>query len=193
MKNVLVASLLSSLLGCAQAPAPDGEVATQEEQFAGLDDSAGPPRTPGPLSIVYHDEAVIAASVDRIWDILTDLPRYSEWNPWVVDAEGKVEHGEIVWVDVILNNNKMRAKHVVLTVNPKTDFCWRDAGWNSAFVYGQRCRTLTPQADGTVLFQVDLLLDGLFSKVADLTEGPSMRSGMANETLALKQRAEAQP
>jgi len=148
------------------------------------------PRVPGPHSVVLHEEAVIKAEPSRIWQILVDLPRYSEWNPWLTRAEGRAEPGAEVDVDVVLGNRTMKAKHVVLAVEPEKRFCWRDAGWNSWFVYGQRCRTLDRQADGTVLFRQELLLDGPLAGLAKLTQGKDLQAGMAAETAALKARAE---
>jgi len=180
MKTLVLTSLVSlSCLatGCGQLP--PGE-ATQEVETASTSQAC---------SIVYKSEAVIAGSVDRIWDTLVDLPRYSEWNPWVVYAEGKIEPGASVNVDVILNGQKMRAAHIVETVDPKTHFCWRDAGWNATFVSAERCRTLTPQADGTVLYQVELDL-GRLAGLGNLFYGAALQSGMDAETAALKKRAE---
>jgi uncharacterized protein YndB with AHSA1/START domain len=165
---------------------------------AGPDRAASPdpdltPREPGAHSVVFREEAVIAAHPARIWRLLVDLPGYSNWNPWVIRAEGDAAPGGAVEVDVVLGKHTMRAQHVVLVVEPEARFCWRDAGWNSWFVYGQRCRTLRPQADGTVLFQQELLLDGPLSSIAKLVNGRDLRHGMAAETAALKEHAERQP
>jgi uncharacterized protein YndB with AHSA1/START domain len=148
------------------------------------------PREPSAHSVVFREQAVIAAEPARIWRILVDLPRYSAWNPWVVRADGDATPGSEVRVEVVIGRHVMRAQHVVLVVEPEARFCWRDAGWNSWFVYGQRCRTLERRAHGTVLFRQELLLDGPFSHVAGLTMGQAMRDGMAAETAALKQLAE---
>jgi hypothetical protein len=152
--------------------------------------AGSPPREPSARSVVYREEAVVAADLTRVWQILVDLPRYQDWNPWVTRAEGRAEPGAEVVVDVVLGKHVMRAQHIVLTVEPEARFCWRDAGWNSWFVYGQRCRTLQRQPDGRVLFRQELLLDGPLSPVAGLTMGRALRDGMAAETTALKQHAE---
>jgi hypothetical protein len=153
--------------------------------------AADAPHVPGPCSVVYESDAVIHGTVDQVWDTLTDLPRYHEWNPWVVSASGTLAPGGSVVVQVVLNGRQQKADHTVLTVNPKSDFCWRDAGWNSWFVYGQRCRWLTPHADGTVGYHVELLLDGPIDWLADWTNGKALREGMAAETAALKQHVES--
>lgn len=148
------------------------------------------PRQPSADSVVYRDSAVIEARPGQVWDVLVDFPRYEAWNPWIVRAEGEARPGATVHVDVMLGEQRTKAEHTVLVVQPERRFCWKDAGWNAWFVYGQRCRTLTPQPDGSVLFEVELLLDGPLSGVADHFQGEAMRTGMAAETAALKQRAE---
>lgn len=151
------------------------------------------PRVPSSHSVVYREQAVIAADSARIWGLLIDLPGYRFWNPWVVRAEGDAVPGATVEVDVVLGNHVMPATHTVLVVQPTTRFCWRDSGWNAWFVYGQRCRTLERQGDGTVVFTNELILDGILSPIADLAIGRAMRDGMAAETAALKRYAEQAP
>jgi hypothetical protein len=186
--NPIVRVLLSSLplLAAACSQAPSTTVAVDEAALS----SSDAPHEPSHCAIAYEEDAIIRGSVDRIWDTLVDLPRYSEWNPWVVSAEGKIEPGAGVTVQVVLNGHTQKAEHVVLTVNEKTDFCWRDAGWNSWFVYAQRCRWLTPRPDGTVAYHVELLLDGPIDWLADWTNGTALREGLAAETAALKGRVE---
>jgi hypothetical protein len=186
--NPIVRAFLASLplwaVACSQTPPT--ALAVDEAALS----SSDTPHQPSPCAITYEDDAIIRGSVDRIWDTLVDLPRYSEWNPWVVSAEGKIEPGAAVTVQVVLGSHTQKAEHVVLTVSPKSDFCWRDAGWNSWFVYAQRCRWLTPRADGTVAYHVELLLDGPIDWLADWTNGKALRDGLSAETAALKARVE---
>lgn len=165
----------------------DSSAATVE---ALLSDS---PREAGEHSVTFREEVVIDADATTVWNILVDLPGYEDWNPWVVwtDATDFAEAGDDVNVDVVMGRKTMRAAHRVLVVEAERRFCWRDAGWNAAFVYGQRCRWLTARDDGTVLFQQEVLIDGALAQVASLFYGAALRSGMATETAALKDYAEA--
>ena len=149
------------------------------------------PREPGEHSVLYRVETTVAASPERIYGLLTDFSAYARWNPWVVKAAGGTSPGDEVRVDVFLGATKMAAKHTVLNGVPGTKFCWKDSGWNSWFVYGQRCRTLTTQPDGTVLVRNELLLDGVLSGGADHMMGKAMRDGMQAENAALKREAES--
>ncbi len=135
--------------------------------------------------------AVIHAAPATIWGVILDLPRYAEWDPWLTHAEGDMTPGGQVTVDVVLNGSTQEAEHTVITVEPYTRFCWKDAGWTTRLVPAQRCRTLELRADGSVKYVNELILDGLLAKLVDLTNGASMRAGMAAENAALRQRAEA--
>ncbi|MFD0008585.1 SRPBCC domain-containing protein [Streptomyces sp. NPDC127178] len=148
------------------------------------------PRLPSAHSVVYREQAVIAAAPEHIWLLITDLAGYSSWNPWVVRAEGTVARGAAVNVDVILGSHTMPARHTVLVAENNARFCWRDAGWNAHVVYGQRCRTLQRQSDGRVLYTSELLLDGPLASLTGLAMGGHLRTGMAAETAALKRHAE---
>jgi hypothetical protein len=148
------------------------------------------PHGPGWLSVVYREEVVIAATPATIFGVILDLPRYGEWNPWLTHAEGQMVEGGAVTVQVVLNGATQSASHTVIAVEPFTRFCWKDAGWTTIFAPGQRCRTLTVRDDGTVRFVNELIIDGLLAHLVDLSTGASLRSGMAAENAALKQRAE---
>ena len=41
-----------------------------------------------------HTEIEIAASTAVVWEILTDLERYAEWNPFITSSEGEVVLGQ---------------------------------------------------------------------------------------------------
>ncbi|MFD5828521.1 SRPBCC domain-containing protein [Lentzea sp. NPDC060358] len=149
------------------------------------------PREAGPRSVVHRVDTAVTAPVERIYGLITDFSGYARWNPWVVKAAGGTSPGDEVKVDVVLGPVRMAAAHTVLNGVPGRRFCWRDAGWNAWFVYAQRCRTLTPRPDGTVLVSNEILVDGVLSGGADLVIGKALRDGMRAENAALKREAES--
>jgi hypothetical protein len=57
-------------------------------------DDAGDPRTRfDPNAVVVSERVEIDAPASVVWEILTDLPRYKEWNPFCVEAESTLEMG----------------------------------------------------------------------------------------------------
>ena len=51
-------------------------------------------------------EVEIAASPTKVWEILTDLDRFSEWNPFILGAEGVVKEGAGLRVHIFTSGRK---------------------------------------------------------------------------------------
>jgi uncharacterized protein YndB with AHSA1/START domain len=148
------------------------------------------PRTPSGRSVVFRAQAVIQARAEQVWHALVDLPGYPAWNPWLVRAEGEVRVGGVVWAQVRLGAKQLRAKHRVLVAERPVRLCWRDAGLSTIFVYGQRLRVLTEEADGRVRLEQELLLEGPLQGLVVRMYGESLRAGLEAETQALKRFVE---
>jgi hypothetical protein len=178
------------MTGCIAEIDPDGTELEDAELALAAAPAGEPPREPGSCSVLYRSDIVIDADQATVWDVLVDMPRYAEWNPWIVYARGEAVPGAEVPVGVVLNGKVLDMKYVIGVVEPEQRFCTRDAAWFSTFIYGQRCRMLETLSDGTVHVWQELLIDGPFSQLADLTFGRTTRAGMDAEMAALRQRAE---
>jgi hypothetical protein len=174
-------------MGCVayQDEIEDGELDDAELDAALAVAAVEAPREPSWHSILFEEQAVIAAPIDRIWGLLIDLEGYRDWNPWIVWAEGEAVPGATIQADVVMGDAIMEVEHVILAVDAERRFCWRDEGFTTLFVYGQRCRWLTASPDGRVHFRQQLLLEGLFAPVAKAMYGAKLRAGMIAETAAL--------
>ena len=51
-------------------------------------------RAVDPNAIVRSITVQIGAPAQVVWDVLVDFDRYSEWNPFCVEASGVLEVGE---------------------------------------------------------------------------------------------------
>ena len=54
-----------------------------------------------PATLVASDVFEISAPASIVWGILTDLPRYREWNPFCVRAESTLELGAPVKMSLV--------------------------------------------------------------------------------------------
>lgn len=72
-----------------------------------------------------YTEVVIDAAAARVFQILTDVTRYHEWNPLIVSARGKVASGETLDIR-IRPPGKSDQPYVVevLRVVPEREFVW---------------------------------------------------------------------
>ncbi len=70
-------------------------------------------------------EVEIAASASKVWSILTDLDRFSEWNPFISEAAGVVKEGAGLKVHISPPGGKpMTFKPRVTRVVPEREFRW---------------------------------------------------------------------
>lgn len=72
-----------------------------------------------------YTEVMIDAAAERVFQILTDVTRYHEWNPLIVSARGKVASGEKLNIR-IRPPGKSDQPYVVevLRVVPEREFVW---------------------------------------------------------------------
>lgn len=69
-------------------------------------------------------EIIINASATKVWQVLTDFPGHSTWNPFILSISGKPQVGETLRVE--LKNGKGTSVFTpkVLTAEPNRSFEW---------------------------------------------------------------------
>ncbi len=67
----------------------------------------------------------IDASVSRIWAVLIDFSRYSEWNPFIRSIDGKAQQGERLEIFIQPpGGNGMKFRPVILALQPEHELRW---------------------------------------------------------------------
>ncbi|MBE0411073.1 MAG: SRPBCC domain-containing protein [Anaerolineales bacterium] len=72
-----------------------------------------------------RNEIEIQATAEQVWKVLTDLDKYSEWNPLLYRGVGKVEPGETVEVSAKTATKDMKFICKVTEVEPYHKFAWK--------------------------------------------------------------------
>ena len=72
-----------------------------------------------------RNEIEIQSTQQRVWEVLTDLGKYPEWNPLLCRAKGKLIIGEKVNLTAKSASNEMNLLCTVLTVEPNRQFSWK--------------------------------------------------------------------
>lgn len=91
----------------------------------------------------------IDATADEIWDVLVDLDRYADWNPFVVRASGHVAVGERLDVDITPpGGRRSRFRPVVTEVDPHRSFEWLGRLPVPGMFQGRHRFELSPLGDG---------------------------------------------
>lgn len=143
--------------------------------------------------MIYQESRDIAASAEAVYDTIATLSQYQAWNPWIRAAWGDITPGGNVTVKAQMSGRRMIFRHSMIAAHRPTRFHWRDEGWFTLFVYGERERTITPLDNNRCRYHVELRVTGLGSLLAKWLFGTAMSDGLKAEADALKSHCETLP
>jgi hypothetical protein len=129
----------------------------------------------------------IRAEPGTIWEILTDAPRYPDWDPWAIRIEGTIALGETVKAYTKLDPKRAFPAKVTEFV-PGQKMVWT-GGMPLGLFKGVRTFRLDLQEDGSVDFALEEAFSGL---LFPLFAGslPDMTEPFQDFVAGLKARAE---
>lgn len=132
----------------------------------------------------------VAASPERVWQTLTDLDSYPDWNPQIPHAAGSAEVGQ--QIDLRLALPGRPALNVTATVERSEQ--GRALHWSGHvlapwFFHGQRTFDIEATSDGCTVTHVERITGALAPVFGLAMGGPTQRSHDALNQ-ALKRRAE---
>jgi hypothetical protein len=138
-----------------------------------------------------NTEIEIAAAPSVVWEILTDVDEFKNWNPFVVEASGEVVVGEELLVSIQLPGRKAQTfRPTVTVVDRERKFEWLGKLGVRGLFDGRHQYALEPTAEGTKFIQREEFT-GLLSGLVIRMIGAATREGFETMNDALKDRAEA--
>jgi hypothetical protein len=140
--------------------------------------------------VELHTEIEIAAPVETVWHILTDLDRYHEWNPFIQRAEGEVSEG--IRLNVFIQapgGAGMAFRPTVTRVIPEREFRWLGHLFVSGLFDGEHIFELQPLDSSRTRFFQRERFRGI---LVPLLKGMLVKSehGFRQMNEALKRQAE---
>lgn len=97
-------------------------------------------------------ETLIKADADRVWAEMTDFASFPEWNPFVRKAQGRLEPGEQLKIQLRLDHGlPMTFRPRVTVVEPGRELRWLATLGRPGVFDVDRAFQITPR-DGGVLF-----------------------------------------
>ncbi len=99
-------------------------------------------------------ETVVDAPAEAVWDVLTDFPRYPEWNPFLVRVETRLVPGAPVAMTVRLGRRDVPLDARMLAVLPGQEFRWAGpiARWKGVVFRGEHFFGVAPEGPGSCRF-----------------------------------------
>src|SRR5690242_1862050 len=93
-------------------------------------------------------ETDIDAPIEVVWDILADVARYPEWNPFTHHVETSFEIGAPIKMHVRLGRFERLQVEYISAFEPPHRMCWGADFVSSRLMQAERCQTLTALAGG---------------------------------------------
>ena len=137
-------------------------------------------------------EIEIDAPAEEIFEILTDLDAYPEWNPFTPRVESTLRPGDPVHLHVRLRGERLSHRIEYVSANERpAKLCWGAAIGARFLVTAERCQTLTPLDAGRTRYATIDEIRGWLTPLVLLLFGRAMQRGFEAVATALKQRAES--
>jgi len=134
----------------------------------------------------------IAAPVSVVWEVITDLSRYPEWNPFVVACRSTLEEGAPIDMRVALIGCVAQPqREVVFAHEPTTRLCYGLDGGALRAIVSRRCHHLAPIDPHRTSYTSRFELSGWLMPVVRGLLGARLRAGFGAMTAALHDRAES--
>ena len=139
-----------------------------------------------------HTEITIDATPERVWEILTDLPSYRSWNPFVIASAGRVAVGQRL-VNRLQppGGRAVTFKPTVTIVEPTTTFEWLGRLGLPGIFDGRHRFDLEPTADGGTRLTHREFFRGLLVPLFRSSLDTTTKRGFELMNEALKERAES--
>ena len=138
----------------------------------------------------FEHSAIVNAPVATVWQVITDLPRYGEWNPFCLAAESTLQPGAPMRMTVQLMAKPQQVEEVMQTITPLEGFSYAMKPAPLGLLSSLRAHRLEALPDGRCRYVSQFQLRGPLSHVVKALLGKKLHSGFAAMTAAVKNRAE---
>ncbi len=138
-----------------------------------------------------HTQIDIDAPAKKIWELITDLESYEQWNPFVVMGKGPIRQGEKITVRAQPDGKPGLTSHPVITkIVPGKELRWLGHFPLPGLVNGEHIHILEPLGKNRTRYIHDdeftgLLLPLVWGRLESVT-----RTGFEKMNRALKKTAE---
>jgi len=133
----------------------------------------------------------IEAPVSVVWEVITDLPRYEEWNPFQVSARSTLEPGSAIEMQVqIFDLFTQPQRETILEYVPERCLAWGLPGGALGAIRSRRAHEVEANGEACTRYRSHFELAGWLAPLTAGLLGSRLKAGFEAASLALKERAE---
>ncbi|WP_054814482.1 SRPBCC domain-containing protein [Nocardia arizonensis] len=144
------------------------------------------------MGFVIDETVYIDAPAEVVWHVITDLPRYGEWNPFVTECASSLVPGEpIDMLVTVAGSTPRRQREFIRSHTPgrELSYCMRPAPLGT--LHSLRSHTVTPISETRTRYESHFQLDGWLHPLVAALLGRNLRRGFDGMTAGIQRRAES--
>jgi len=136
---------------------------------------------------------VINAPAETVWQVLTDLGRYPDWNPFTVRAESTLEIGSTVDLYIPRGEKMMKQSFVLEVFDPPSEVAWRLPKMLHKSVFNAyRTQKIVPVDAERCTYQTSDTFDGWIAGMLYRSQSGWVLKNFNKLADALREQSEAQ-
>ena len=162
---------------------------------AGLNGGPGYSKDGAGMSMGYFEfdtnRIRINAPTAVVWDVLTEVENYGEWNPFTPQARTDLKMGSAVHMRVRMGPTNMKITETVCAYEQPRLIAWNKAFGARRLLLAVREQHLEPLGESSCCYHNTERLSGVLAPFVFLCFGAYMRRGFSDVGVGLKRYAEA--
>jgi hypothetical protein len=135
-------------------------------------------------------EIEIQASPEKVWQTISDLEKWTEWNPFIHHVLGKAKVGEAVDITVTSEPKDMILHCTVIRSEPNEELCWKYYVAAPFLFRGEHSFIIEKVEGGKVRFIDREICNGWLVFTQAKNMDTKTKRGFEQMDKALKERAE---
>jgi hypothetical protein len=143
------------------------------------------------LAFSIDETLVVAAPAATVWEVVTDLPRYAEWNPFVVGCASTLEVGDPIDMRVhVFRAFAQPQRETIFEHIPGERLCYGLSGGALGTLSSRRCHEVRAMDSETTSYRSRFALSGWLAPLVRALTGRRLQRGFHAMTSAIGRRAE---
>lgn len=143
------------------------------------------------MRFVIEESREINAPADIVWEVITDLPRYGDWNPFVSKCESTLKPGDPIDMTVHLMAKPQKQREWITDYREGHGFAYRMKPVPGGALSSARWHDITPTTDGHCRYTSHFELRGWLMPLVRALMGTRLHKGFRGMTAGVAERAEA--
>lgn len=143
------------------------------------------------MAFIIDESIEIQAPLEVVWAVITDLPAYGEWNPFVVSCRSTLTVGDPIDMRVkIFSRVAQPQREYIQEHVPRARLCYGLDGGRSGAVISQRYHEVERLDAQRTRYHSRFVLSGWAAPFTRLLLGSRLQRGFHGMTAGICQRAE---